>query len=254
MILRRLSENLRAQNWTNVAVELAIVIVGVFIGIQAANWNLERQESKETQLLLSQLQVELGTFTRLLDRIDDYYATTSRFATTAEAGWRGDPLVTDRDFVIAAYQASQVTAAGNNAAVWAQIFGAEDLRKIEDLEIRSKLAAVMTFDNSLVNLAAVSTPYREQVRKVIPDNLQNAIRSRCGDQLVPGTVPAFQLPPRCDLRLPEAEAKAAAQALRAKPELRAELRWHRAAVANQMLNIHALKSVTRDLARRLAKP
>ena len=253
MILRRLTTNLRAQNWTNVAIEVGIVIVGVFIGIQAANWNQERQQRNETQLLLSQLQVELGAYTELLDRIDDYYATTGRFAKTAEAGWRGDPRVTDREFVIAAYQASQVTAAGNNAAVWAQIFGAEDLRKIEDLDVRSKLAGVMTFDNSLVNLAAVATPYRQQVRKVIPDHLQDAIRTQCGDRLVPGPVPAFLLPPSCDIRLSEADSRAAAEALRAKPELRAELRWHQAAVANQLLNVNALKSLTRELATKLAK-
>ena len=49
MILRRLTANLRAQNWTSVAIELAIVIVGVFIGVQAANWNQARQERQETR-------------------------------------------------------------------------------------------------------------------------------------------------------------------------------------------------------------
>ena len=62
MILRRLVANLRGQNWTSVAIELGIVILGVFIGIQAANWNLARQERHETQQLLSQLEPELTTF------------------------------------------------------------------------------------------------------------------------------------------------------------------------------------------------
>lgn len=248
-----MTANLRAQNWMGVVIELAIVIVGVFIGLQAANWNQDRQQRNETRRLLSQLQIELGDFTDLLDGIDDYYATTSRFAKIAEDGWRRDPQVTDREFVIAAYQASQVTAASNNAAVWAQIFGAEELRNIEDLEIRRKLAGVMTFDNSLVNLAAVATPYREEVRKVIPDSLQNAIRERCGDRLVPGPAPTFQLPPKCDIRLSEGETRVAAEALRAHPKLRAELRWHQAAVANQLLNVNALKRQTRELTNRMAK-
>ena len=253
MIFKRVAANLRAQNWSGVAIELAIVIVGVFIGLQAANWNQDRQQRNETKELLSQLQIELGDFTDLLDGIDDYYATTRRFAKTADDAWRGDPQITDREFVIAAYQASQITAASNNAAVWAQIFGAEELRNIDDLEIRRKLAGVMTFDNSLVNLAAVATPYREQVRKVIPDLIQNAIRDGCGDRLVPGPAPTFQLPPRCDIRLPEAETRVAAEALRAQPELQAELRWHQAAVANQLLNVNALRRQTRELTNRLAK-
>lgn len=253
MILHRLSSSLRAQNWSAIAIELAIVIVGVFIGIQAANWNQARQQRNETRLLMSQLKVELGDFTDLLDGIDDYYATTGRFAKIADAGWRRDPQVTDRQFVIAAYQASQVTAASNNAATWAEIFVAEELRNIEDLEIRRKLAGVLTFDNSLVNLAAVATPYREEVRKVIPDALQNAIRKQCGDRLVPGPAPTFALPPTCDIQLPAAETAAAAEALRARPDLEAELRWHQAAVANQLLNVNALRRQTRELTNRLAK-
>ena len=254
MILRRLTANLRTQNWTGVAIELAIVMVGVFMGIQAANWNEARQQRSETRLLLSQLSGELGDFTDLLDGIDDYYATTRRFAKVAEDGWRGDPRVNDREFVIAAYQASQVTEASNNGAIWAQMFDAEELRNIEDSEIRSKLAGVMTFDHSLVNLAAVATPYRQQVRKVIPDSIQQAIRDRCGDRLVPGPAPTFALPPTCGIRLPEFEVREAAKALRAQPGLRDELRWHQAAVANQALNANALKGQTRELTDRLARP
>ena len=253
MIFKRFAANLRAQNWFAIGIEFVIVVGGVFVGTWVANWNQERQQRTETRRLLSQLQIELGDFTDLLDGIDDYYATTRRFAKIAEEGWRGDPEVNDREFVIAAYQASQVTAASNNAAIWAQIFGAEELRNIADLDIRRKLAGVMTFDNSLVNLAAVATPYREKVRKVIPDTLQNAIREGCGDRLVPGPAPTFQLPAKCDIRLPEVQTRVAAKALRSQPELRAELRWHQAAVANQLLNVNALKHQTRELTIRLAK-
>ena len=247
MVLRRFTANLRAQNWTGVLIEIAIVVIGVFIGIQAANWNEERQERQETRRLLSQLQSELSTFHGFLDELDEYYATAKRYAATAEAGWRGDPDVTDREFVIAAYQASQVNAAGNNSAVWAQIFGAQELRNIEDLELRSNLARVMSFDYELVNLSAVATPYRQQVRKVIPDNIQDAIRTHCGDQRAPGSIYALELPSACSVDLPQPDVRAAAVALRAKPQLREELRWHLAAVANQLLNVETLKLLLRDL-------
>ena len=38
MILRRLAENLHAQNWTAIAIEFVLVVLGVFLGIQAQNW------------------------------------------------------------------------------------------------------------------------------------------------------------------------------------------------------------------------
>lgn len=253
MILRRLTRNLRAQNWTSSAVELAIVILGVFIGIEGANWNQARQERQETRQLLTQLKAELATFSGFLDELDGYYATTRRYAATAEAGWRGDASVSDRDFVIAAYQSSQVNAAGNNSAVWAQIFGAQDLRNVENLQLRSNLARVMAFDYDLVNLSAVTTPYREQVRKVIPDPIQEAIRKHCGDRRAPGSIYALELPADCHIELPAADVAATAGALRAMTGLQGELRWHRAAVANQMLNVETLRILLRDVKAQIGK-
>jgi hypothetical protein len=250
MIVRRIAESLRSQNWANVAIELVIVIVGVFIGIEAANWNQERQERNETRTLLSQLRVELRGFLRFLEQLDDYYATTGKFAVTADAGWRGDPSVSDEEFVIAAYQASQVTAVGNNSAVWAEIFGAGDLRNIADVEFRSNLARLMTFDYSTVSLASVSTPYREQVRKVIPDIIQNSIRLECGDRPSRDGL-SFELPSSCSIDIPDQDAASTAAALRARPQLAEELRWHRAAVANQLLNVGALKRLLAQLTTQL---
>ena len=39
MLLRRITEHVKAQNWTAVALDFFIVVIGVFIGIQVANWN-----------------------------------------------------------------------------------------------------------------------------------------------------------------------------------------------------------------------
>lgn len=46
MILRRLSESLRAQNWTAIVIEFVLLVSGVFLGIQVANWNAAQQDHK----------------------------------------------------------------------------------------------------------------------------------------------------------------------------------------------------------------
>jgi len=58
MILRRISKNLRSQNWFAVAVEFVIVVVGVFMGLQVQDWNEARKERIEEHALLSRLHVE----------------------------------------------------------------------------------------------------------------------------------------------------------------------------------------------------
>ena len=39
MAIRRFRQHISDHNWFAVAVDLAIVVVGVFLGIQASNWN-----------------------------------------------------------------------------------------------------------------------------------------------------------------------------------------------------------------------
>jgi hypothetical protein len=58
MILRRISENVRSQNWFAVAIEFVIVVVGVFMGLQVQDWNEARKERVEEHSLLGRLQVE----------------------------------------------------------------------------------------------------------------------------------------------------------------------------------------------------
>jgi len=46
MLLRRVIENIRSQNWTAVAIDFVIVVVGVFVGLQAQQWAEGRSERK----------------------------------------------------------------------------------------------------------------------------------------------------------------------------------------------------------------
>ena len=47
MILRRAAEHLKQQHWTAFVIELAIVVLGVFMGMQVSNWN-QAQKDRET--------------------------------------------------------------------------------------------------------------------------------------------------------------------------------------------------------------
>ena len=59
MILRRLSQHLREQNWTAIAIEFVLLVVGVFLGIQVANWNEARADRNRELVFLTQLRDEM---------------------------------------------------------------------------------------------------------------------------------------------------------------------------------------------------
>lgn len=255
MIFKRAIAKLQAQDWTAIWIELAIVVIGVFIGTQVSNWNQERLQRQATNRMLDQLRPELGSKLEFFASARDYYGITRRYARQALAGWKGDPAVTDNQFVIAAYQASQVYGLGMNAQNWTLTFGGDQMRDISDPVLRRNLAAVLTADYDLVRFDAAATPYREHVREVLPDSVQEAIRRRCGDHIEPREGAQFfvVLPPSCSLQLPSSEAAQAAALLRSHRELVGELNWHLAKVANYLSSIDGLEGQFRALDKSLSK-
>jgi hypothetical protein len=59
MILRRLMEHVKTQNWTAVALDFVIVVTGVFIGIQVSNWNDVRREQALEREYLDRLSSDI---------------------------------------------------------------------------------------------------------------------------------------------------------------------------------------------------
>lgn len=248
MILRRLSANLRAQNWTAIGIDFLIVVLGVFVGIQASNWNQARIDRAQTQRLLMRIEPEVDQIIEFATHTRDYYATSRRFADTAFAAWNGDRHVSDSDFVIAAYQASQIHGLGQSQS-WAAVFGADQLRNLDDDRLRVPLARLMAFDVENLNSTAVASRYRDDVRMIIPDAVQQAIRRSCGDRLIPGDTTQLTLPHRCPLQLDPATAKEVAADLRAHPELARELRLHLALVSsflNSLMQYEQEARIVRD--------
>ena len=252
MIYKRAAARLKAQDWLAILIELAIVILGVFIGTQVANWNDERLERKDNARVLRNLKPEIASMVAQFQTIGTYYGTSKRYAETAFAGWRGDPRVSDRDFVVAAYQASQAYVTGVNSDTWSQIYGSDRLRTIGDRAIRKDLSVLMTTDYAAME-REVYSQYRQHTREIIPSEVQDAVREQCGDRSIAGGYGSLFLPPVCDLDHPQQRMAAAAAALRAHPELVSQLNWHLAAVASYRSNIGTVDRVAQDLLRRLDK-
>ncbi|MDT8449183.1 MAG: hypothetical protein RQ847_03320 [Wenzhouxiangellaceae bacterium] len=74
MLLRRITEHVKAQNWTAVGLDFVIVVVGVFIGIQVSNWNAARIEHGQERVALE----------RLLSEAENAVAYLARFIESRE--------------------------------------------------------------------------------------------------------------------------------------------------------------------------
>jgi hypothetical protein len=71
MILRRLAEAIAEQNWFTVMLEVLIVVVGIFIGLQADDWNQERRDRIDEQLYLAELMEDFDANQTSLDQMTE---------------------------------------------------------------------------------------------------------------------------------------------------------------------------------------
>jgi hypothetical protein len=75
MIIRRITEGLKQQHWTSVSVELVILVLGVYIGLQAQEWSKQREDRQAEIQIIADFLADLEQ-----DRAD--------FAAGMEAGER----------------------------------------------------------------------------------------------------------------------------------------------------------------------
>ncbi len=72
MILSRMIEHVKKQQWTGAVIELAIVILGVFIGLQANNWNTARHDRAAEIVYLHSLVRDLDSIQSTVQRQIDF--------------------------------------------------------------------------------------------------------------------------------------------------------------------------------------
>ena len=225
MFARRLTTSLKEQHWMTIVIELLIVIVGVFIGNWVNDWNQAREEQREATTLVLNLRPQLERLSAVEEGERAYYQITRRYADVVLAALGGSHQVSDRDLVVAAYQASQVAGLPIDGQSLSMALGADEVRKIDDPRLRDAIIQMMTFNFGTLRADSMQTDYKKHVREIIPDVIQHAIRQSCGDRQ---DKDYLVLPANCTAALPADTVARAALSLRAHPELADELAYHEA--------------------------
>lgn len=78
MILRRLTQSLKEQNWTAIAIEFVLLVLGVFLGIQVANWNEALIERRDAHDVMQRLEEDLRLTIKLTQRNAEFMTANAR--------------------------------------------------------------------------------------------------------------------------------------------------------------------------------
>ncbi len=214
---------------------MAIVVFGVFIGLQVSNWNENLVQKEETKVLIKRLFEDLGKEHEVITIELDYYADVKKYAIKALQGFNNEALVKDEQFVddeqfvIAAYQASQTSGAWSYRSAYTELIRTGNINLIENESLKNLILGYYSDDLKEQNLLLTDT-YVEYIRGVMPYEIQDRIRNECGDTVIPVAKSyGYRLPETCDLQLPDELFSETAAYLRSLPDMLKNLQYQLAA-------------------------
>jgi len=241
MIFRRIARHVRNQEWTAIAIDLIIVIAGVFIGTQVSNWNEERVTSRKAdafeQRLRSDLREEAWSSQLLLQYNQEVLANAERAAAALE----GKATLSDEALVTTAYRATQYKQKGRRRSTYDELTSTGAIGLIRDRQLRDTAMRVYTnpmWDN--IAREGIQSEYRRAFRMSLPNDVQQAIAAACGDRVVPvgdyrAIVNSLDYP--CTIDLPPEQLRATAQALRSSTTLLPLLRLRIADIRTRLVDL-----------------
>jgi len=222
-IVRRGIAQLRRQDWMAVFIELVVVILGVFLGVQAANWNEDREQDRKSAVFTERLKTDLRAEAWNIEMQIGYHEQVQANARRAADALSGRDPLPDEALLVAAFRATQYNDNVRQRATYDELTSTGDLGLIRDYALRKLAMNVYTtqvFD--WFTDEGRTSPYRAAFRRRVPYGVQTALETTCGDRVVPsgnyaGIATKLDYPCRVDM--PPAEIAAAATALRRDPEI-----------------------------------
>lgn len=142
MILRRVAQHAKTQNWFAVTLDFFIVVTGVFLGIEASNWNQARQDRQEERRYYGQLLVDLRgdleVFARAETRADRYDAAAQ--LVIDRLGGKTPPKVSPGRMAMAIHRAGWVYIPYASRGTYNELVSTGNLRLLRNPELKSQIA------------------------------------------------------------------------------------------------------------------
>jgi hypothetical protein len=241
MLLRRLTLHVREQNWTAIGIDFVIVVVGVFIGIQVANWNDDRATARKAGVFTERLRADLVGEAWGYEMQVGYYTDVMVNAEKAADALEGDQAPTDEALLVAAYRATQYNGNIRRRATYDELTSTGDIGLIGDPALRQLAMDVYTTDMFEIMVEeGIHSRYREAFRMTLPHGVQRAVSEACGDKVVaPGDFVGVKhsLDYPCSTGLPPEVLADSVARLRANPQLLPLLRLRLLDVQTSLFNL-----------------
>ena len=219
MVIRRIRDHVAEHNWFAVAIDVGIVVLGVFLGTQVNNWNEARIEARQVEAYRERLMGELQFNEQQYKAQIAYYRRARDYGLKALAALAGDKPLPDRDLLIAAYQLTQTDATRAKTTTFDEMTANGFAGRVGDTETQEAASDFVLSIDVAQKALETQLPYRTILREVMPYPLQLQIRRECGDRSVyfRGRLVGVTTVHPCPIALDPKAAADGARRLRAYP-------------------------------------
>jgi len=188
--MRRLAKSFVSQNWISACIDIAIVVLGIFLGLQASQWYEGRQERVLEGLILSRLQAEFGEITGAINAgIGFHQDEILALELILQSVERGELLPEDRDQFHAGLQGSMNYELGpGRSSTYVEILSSGQFRLLRNEALRSALAR---YDDFVAKSDSLFSNFQSFQRKYELPLYRHVIRGpvqRMNSDLVPSGV------------------------------------------------------------------
>jgi|CXWL01.1.fsa_nt_gi hypothetical protein len=181
MILRRIIAHFRKQEWTAIGIDFVIVVLGVFIGIQVANWNQARADAQLGRFYLERIAEDVRGDARRLEvsiRSWEEEAEESeaivRFLRDGDRARRSEWDM----FELIYYRAGWAAFAADRTT-YAELVSTGQVRLINDPDLRREIGGYYQSIDDYARFYQFDTPLRERVRGKYPPEAQRYFWESC---------------------------------------------------------------------------
>lgn len=179
MLLRRITQHVREQNWFAVGLDFLIVVFGVFVGLQVQQWNEGRNDDTRAKAYLMRAQNDINadilafqTRADLWKQVSDYGISGLDYVNSGQVG-----NSTYWQILLAFFQASQTAEFTTTRTTYDELTSSGDQNLIKNLRVRDSFARYY-LEAGVDNLTE-RPKYRENVRGIIPIAVQSYIWENC---------------------------------------------------------------------------
>lgn len=225
MVVRRFRDHVAKHSWFAVAIDVLIVVLGVFLGMQANNWNEERLDRKRGEQYRHRLIDDLAANQEDFRQRIVYYRQVRDLGYAALRHLRrpdsDDPVA----FLNDAYKATHILPRSAQRATFQEIVSAGAMGSLGEGSIRQKVMSYYSGLDMMNATTATLPPYRDRLRSIMPYEIQRIILVDCPevDREDAQGRPDVDLNASCRPKLDHEAASSAALQIRSAPGLQLDL-------------------------------